>query len=46
MWQLCAAVAAMFLLVYWANEHDRPRYVCPMCGSANGDHHKDCSWKD
>jgi len=43
---LCLAIALMFLLVCAGNDWARFRYRCPQCGSTNGDHHRDCSWKD
>lgn len=46
MWQLCLAVAVMLLLAVWANDHGTFRYVCPQCGSTDGEHAEGCSWKD
>ena len=44
MLELCIAVAVGFVLVYWWNADQAVTYVCPQCGSRNGDHAETCSW--
>ena len=38
-------LAFMFAMVGFALWHQDWHYVCPSCGSTNGEHHEDCAWK-
>lgn len=43
--QVCFIIAVCLLLARWVDADQKPRYRCPQCDSANGDHAEGCSWK-